>query len=137
MARSSFHVLSLVCFVFQFIPDFIRHAKKRIKELDAELRVMPRAFADDNERWIAFREVLSHVRDELKDLLSIGNDGKVSGEDLHIVPHVTNIYRAYANGILEVSPTRTARTSIIRTGNTMASILLYFMAMAMVWVLLV
>lgn len=98
----------------QFIPDFVRHAKKRIKDLDAELRVMPRTFEDDNQRWDAFREVLSRVRDELKDTLSFGNDGKVCGEDLHVVPHVTNIYRAYADGISKVSLIRiyTTRTAM-------------------------
>ena len=88
----------------QFIPDFVRHAKKRIKELDAELRVMPRSFTEDNQRWDAFREVISHVRDELKDMLSAGNDGTACGEDLHVVPHVTKIYREYADGILKVCP---------------------------------
>ena len=67
---------SPVLFVFlQFIPDFMRHAKIRIKELGADLRVMPRSFADENQRWDAFRQVISNVRDELKDILSVGNDG--------------------------------------------------------------
>lgn len=64
---------------------------------------MPIIFADDNQRWDAFREVLSSVRDKLKDFISIGNDETVRGEDLHVVSHVTDIYRRYANGILEVS----------------------------------
>ena len=53
----------------------MRHAKIRIKELGADLRVMPRSFADENQRWDAFRQVISNVRDELKDILSVGNDG--------------------------------------------------------------
>ena len=91
--------------LLKFIPDFVRHAKKRIKELNDELHDMPRTLADDNERSDAFREVLSQVRDDLKDMLSVGNDGSVcGGEDLHIVPHVTGIYRKYADGIMEVCP---------------------------------
>ena len=76
----------------------------RIKELGAELRFMPRSFADENQRWDAFREVISNVRDELKDILSVGNDGTVFGEDLHVVPHVAEIYREYADGIQKACP---------------------------------
>ena len=88
----------------QFIPDFVRKSKKRIKELGAELRVMPRSFTEDNQRWDAFREVISNVRDELKDMVSVGNDKAERGEDLHVVSHVTKIYREYADGILKVCP---------------------------------
>ena len=63
--------------------------------------LMPRSFADENQRWDAFRQVISNVRDELKDILSVGNDGTVLGEDLHVVPRVAKIYREYANGILK------------------------------------
>lgn len=63
---------------------------------------MPKTFTDDNQRWDAFREVLSRVRDELKDTLSVGAGGKLCGEDVHVVPHVTKIYREYADGILKV-----------------------------------
>lgn len=86
----------------QFIPEFVSHANKRIKELDGELDGMPRTLLDDNERRDAYREVLSCVRDGLKDLLTIGNGGAAGGDDLHVVPHVTGIYRAYMDGILEV-----------------------------------
>ena len=86
----------------QFIPDFVRHAKRRIKELGAELRVMPRSFTEDNQRWDAFREVISNVRDELKDMLSVRNDGTACGGDLTPVSHVTKIYHEYADGILKV-----------------------------------
>ena len=88
----------------QFIPDFVRKSKKRIKELGAELRVMPRSFTEDNQRWDAFREVISNVRDELKDIVSVGNDKAERGEDLQVVAHVTKIYREYADGILKVCP---------------------------------
>lgn len=63
---------------------------------------MPKTFTDDNQRWDAFREVLSRVRDELKDTLSVGAGGKLCGKDVHVVPHVTKIYREYADGILKV-----------------------------------
>ena len=99
----------------QFIPDFVRHAKRRIKELGAELRVMPRPFTEDNQRRDAFSEVISNVRDELKDMLSVGNDGTACGEDLHVVPHVAKIYRDYADGIRKVCPV----IRIIRGGGLM------------------
>ena len=65
---------------------------------------MPRSFTEDNQRWDAFREVISNVRDELKDMVSVGNDKAERGEDLHVVSHVTKIYREYADGILKVCP---------------------------------
>ena len=99
----------------QFIPDFVKHAKKRIKELDAELHVMPKLFADDNQRWNAFREVLSDVRDGLKDMISLGSDGTGCGEDLAVVPKVTDVYRKYAGGILEVN-THRAQDALRVTG---------------------
>ena len=86
----------------QFIPDFVRKSKKRIKVLGAEVRVMPRSFTEDNQRWDAFREVISNVRDELKDMLSVRNDGTACGGDLTPVSHVTKIYHEYADGILKV-----------------------------------
>ena len=65
---------------------------------------MPRSFTEDNQRWDAFREVISNVRDELKDIVSVGNDKAERGEDLQVVAHVTKIYREYADGILKVCP---------------------------------
>lgn len=71
--------------------------------------MMPKTFADDNQRWDVFREVLTDVRDKLKDMLLIGSDGMAGGEDLHVVPHVTDIYRTYANGIRKVCTIRSVR----------------------------
>lgn len=86
----------------QFVPEFTRLARRRIKELRTELRDMPKELTDENQRWDAFRMVLSRVRDQLRDMLTIGDCGTVCGEGVNIVPHVTDIYREYANDILEV-----------------------------------
>lgn len=63
---------------------------------------MPKELTDENQRWDAFRMVLSRVRDQLRDMLTIGDCGTVCGEEVNIVPHVTAIFREYANSILKV-----------------------------------
>eukprot|EP00904_Undaria_pinnatifida_P011722 jgi/Undpi1/7680/HiC_scaffold_23.g10153.m1 len=88
--------------VTKFIPEFTKLAKRRIKELDADLRQMPETFTNDSQRSEAFRNVVSQVRDQLKDLLTIGNDEKITADEvLNVVPQVTTVYRAYSTDALQ------------------------------------
>ena len=101
---------SPVLFVFlQFIPDFMRHAKIRIKE---HRRRSPRDAEVVRRRKPAVGRVQAgdlkcqgraegHTVGRERRTRSVGNDGTVLGEDLHVVPRVAKIYREYANGILK------------------------------------
>lgn len=64
---------------------------------------MPETFTNDSQRSEAFRNVVSQVRDQLKDLLTIGNDEKITADEvLNVVPQVTTVYRAYSTDALQV-----------------------------------
>lgn len=70
---------------------------------------MPKVFETGNEMWEAFRKIVSAIREELKDLLTGGSDGAITGKDpssSNIIPHVTGMYKAYSAGIRDVSGRR-------------------------------
>ena len=67
---------------------------------------MPKVYATDNELWEAYRKIISTITEDLKDSLTGGSDGGITGKDASsssIVPHVTGMYKAYSAGIREVS----------------------------------
>ena len=91
----------------QFIPAFLSQSARRVKELKQVLRGMPKVYETENELWEAYRKIISAIREELKDLLTGGSDGAITGKDpssSNIIPHVTGMYKAYSAGIRKVGP---------------------------------
>eukprot|EP00752_Nemacystus_decipiens_P018763 g16823.t1 len=92
--------------VREFIPKFLSQSARRVKELKRALRDMPKVYTTVNELWEAYRKIISAIREELKDLLTGGSDGAITGQDpasSNIIPHVTGMYKAYSAGIIKVS----------------------------------
>lgn len=87
----------------QFIPKFLAQSKLRETELKQALNDMP-VFVNDNERWLAFRNIVSTIQEKLKDHVRSGSDLATSDgvSAIGVTPHVTRMYKTYSAGIREV-----------------------------------
>lgn len=91
----------------QFIPDFVKNAKKRMQEIDDELERLQPRYTTDTERRDALHKVVSTTSGILKDIVMNGSSTAICATneefDLNVVPHVTAMYRNYAKSMKEVS----------------------------------
>lgn len=80
---------------------------------------MPKALSSVNDVWVAFHEISSAIREELKDMLTGGGggggcvDADETRSSINIIPQVTAMGREYARDILKAcaSPLFTGKST--------------------------
>lgn len=90
----------------QFIPDFVKDAKKRVREIGSELERLVPMYTRGSQRRDIFHKVLSAIVGKLKEIVVMGNSTAVRATNgkpnLNVVPRVTAMYRDYADSINKV-----------------------------------